>query len=167
MLRQLSKNFCKSSELGFDPPQKFPYSNSVIPIPHNPQKLRTFFSDTLSKFSQNPGDKFSENLQPRKIDILKYSKNFLPKLIFLRKGVHHPNSGFLGFGSVGRPIFARCREFFSTSRTQVRLVPLARYTFFGTVALIFGNTNVLVVHRIFLANPAKDCCRKRLMRNQY
>ena len=138
-----------------------------LPFPKLPEKLRTFFSDTLSKFSRIPGDKFSENLQPRKIDILKYSKNFLPKLIFLRKGVHHPNSGFLGFGSVGLRFSRLLAKFFAKSRTQVRLVPLARYTFFGTVALIFGNTNVLVVHRIFLANPAKDCCRKRLMRNQY
>ena len=42
---------------------------------------------------QNPGPGKSRNFTPPKILILFLSKNFLPKLIFLRKGVHHPKSG--------------------------------------------------------------------------
>jgi hypothetical protein len=44
--------------------------------------------------SRNPGN-FPIFITPKKFTSF-YSKDFLPKLIFLRKGVHHPKSGFPG-----------------------------------------------------------------------
>ena len=44
--------------------------------------------------SRNPGN-FRIFITPKKFTSF-YSKDFLPKLIFLRKGVHHPKSGFPG-----------------------------------------------------------------------
>ena len=89
----------QSSEPGFDPLLRFPYFPRSLPflkIPNFPGRTNRKKISGGSKFVPDPGTRnFRIFITPKKFTSI-YSKDFLPKLIFLRKGVHHPKFRFSG-----------------------------------------------------------------------
>ena len=93
-------------------------------------------------------------ITPKKITSF-YSKDFLPKLIFLRKGVHHPKFRFSGVVAK----FPDFRGRTDLSEMLISIIFAGSGTFcqariFGTIAQIFGNTNGLGFDTEFKEKPA-------------